>query len=67
MHLAVCLQVIARESLATATALLLAYVIQIGVAEEAHSTEEESQVAFPVVVERVGFVPVGERARVLMG
>ena len=64
--LGVRLQVVAREDLATSASLLLANVIQVRVAKEAHSTEKEGQVALTVVVEGVGLVPVGELARVLV-
>ena len=60
------LQVIVRECLAAFASLLLADVIQVGVAKEAHSTEKESQVALTVVIERVGLVPVWELASVLV-
>ena len=58
---------IAVEGSPGAAALLLADVIRVGPAGDHHAAEEQGQVPIAVVVERVGLVPVGELASVLVG
>ena len=55
------------EGFAAGAALLLLDIVQVGVAEKAHSTEEEGKVTLACVVEGVGLVPVWEFTNIVMG
>jgi len=55
------------EDLASFTPFLLFDIIHVGVTEEEGADKEKCEVAISLIVSRVGLVPVGESAGVLVG
>lgn len=60
-------QVSSLEDLSCLASLLFLDIVKVGVAKETENAEGQQEVAFALIVEGVGLVPVGKHSFILVG